>query len=41
MHHQFKIQQLHVLPTLFLCVLCLSENRQQLVPLTAWTDRFL
>jgi len=35
MHHQFNIQQLYVLPTLYLCVLCLSENKQRLVPLTA------
>ena len=35
MHHQFHIQQLYVLPTLYLCVLCLSENKQRLVPLTA------
>ena len=35
MHHQFNIQQLYALPTLYLCVLCLSENRQRLVPLTA------
>jgi len=35
MHHQFNIQQLYVLPTLYLCVLYLSENRQRLVPLTA------
>jgi len=35
MHHQFNIQQLHVLPTLYLCVLYLSENKQRLVPLTA------
>jgi hypothetical protein len=35
MHQQFKIQQLHVLPTLYLCVLYLSENKQRLVPLTA------
>ena len=33
--HQCNIQQLYVLPTLYLCVLCLSENRQRLVPLTA------
>jgi len=26
MHHQFNIQQLYALPTLYLCVLCLSEN---------------
>ena len=35
MHQQFNIQQLHVLPTLYLCVLYLSENKQRLVPLTA------
>ena len=35
MHHQFNIQQLYVLPTLYLCVLCLSENKQRVVPLTA------
>jgi len=35
MHHQFNIQQLYALPTLCLCVLYLSENKQQLVPLTA------
>ena len=27
MHHQFNIQQLYVLPTLYLCVLYLSENK--------------
>ena len=35
MHQQFNIQQLYVLPTLYLCVLYLSENIQRLVPLTA------
>jgi len=35
MHQQFNIQQLYALPTLYLCVLCLSENKQWLVPLTA------
>jgi len=35
MHHQFNIQQLYALPTLYLCVLYLSENKQQLVSLTA------
>ena len=35
MHHQFNIQQLYVLPALYLCVLYLSENKQRLVPLTA------
>jgi hypothetical protein len=36
-HHQFNIQQLYALPTLYLCVLYLSENKQRLVPLTAQT----
>ena len=35
MHQQFNIQQLYVLPTLYLRVLYLSENKQRLVPLTA------
>ena len=35
MHQQFNNQQLCVLPTLYLCVLYLSENKQRLVPLTS------
>ena len=35
MHQQFNIPQLYVLPTLYLCVLYLSDNKQRLVPLTA------
>jgi len=35
MNQQFNIQQLYALPTLYLRVLCLSENKQRLVPLTA------
>ena len=35
MHQQFNFQQLYVRPTLYLCVLYLSENKQRLVPLTA------
>ena len=35
MHQQFNIQQLYFLPTLYSCVLYLSENRQRLVRLTA------
>ena len=35
MHQQFNIQQLYALPTLYLCFLYLSENKQRLVPLTA------
>ena len=41
MQHQFNIQQLYALPTLYLCVLYLSQNKQRLVPLTAETDWFL
>ena len=33
MHQQFNIQQLYALPTLYLCVLYLSENKQRFVPL--------
>ena len=33
-HQQFNIQQLQVLPTLYLRVLYLSESKQRLVPLT-------
>jgi len=35
MHQQFNIQQLYALPTLYICVLYSSENKQRLVPLTA------
>jgi len=35
MRQQFNIQQLYALPTLYLCVLYLSENKQRLVPHTA------
>jgi hypothetical protein len=35
MHQQFNIQQLYALPTLYLCVLNLCENKQRIVPLTA------
>jgi len=35
MHHQFNFQKLYALPTLYLCGLYLSENKQRLVPLTA------
>jgi hypothetical protein len=40
MHHQFNIQQQYALPTLYLCVLYLSENKQRLVPLTSKTNWF-
>jgi hypothetical protein len=32
-HHQFNIQQLYALPTLYLCALYLSEKKKKLVPL--------
>jgi len=32
MHQQFNSQQLYALPTLYLCVLYLSQNKQRLVP---------
>ena len=35
MHQQFNIQQLYALPTLYLCVVYLSEHKQRLVPLTS------
>jgi len=41
MHHHFNIQQLYAVPTLYLCVLYLSENKQRIVPLTAQIDWFL
>jgi len=31
----FNVQQVYALPTLHLCVLYLSENKQRLAPLTA------
>jgi len=34
MNQQFNIQQMYSLPTLYLCVLYLSENKQRLVSLT-------
>jgi len=34
MYRQFNIQQLYALPTRYLCVLYLSENKERLVPLT-------
>jgi len=36
-----NIQQLYALPTLYVYVLYLSENKLRLVPLTAYTDWFL
>ena len=34
MHQQFNIQQLYALPTLYLCVLYLSENKAAAGPLS-------
>jgi len=34
MHQQFNIQQLYAFPTLHLCVLYLSRNKERLVPFT-------
>jgi len=38
---RFNIQQLQVLPTQFIYVLCGSENKQRLFPYTALTDWFV
>jgi len=35
MHQQFNIKQLYALPTLYLYVLYLSQNKERLVSLTA------
>ena len=32
MHHQFNNEQLYALPTRYLCVFYLSENKERLVP---------
>jgi len=41
MHQQFNIQQLYALPTLYLFMFYLSENKQRFVPLKEETDLFL
>jgi len=41
MYRQFNIQQFYALPTLYLCVLYLSENKQRLFLFRALTFRFL
>jgi len=42
MYRQFNIQQFCFLPhTVYLCVLCGSQNKQRLFPYTALTDWFL
>jgi hypothetical protein len=35
LHHQFNIQQLYILPTLYWFVLCSSESKQRIVPFIA------
>ena len=41
MCHQFNIQQLYVLPhTVYLCVLCGSQNKQLLFSYTAYMTGF-
>jgi len=41
MYHQFNIQQFYVRPhTVYLCVLCGSENKQRLFPYTTLTGWF-
>ena len=42
MYHQFNIQQFYVLPhTVYLCVLCGSQNKQRLFPYITLTDWFV
>ena len=41
MYHQFNSAILRSAHTLYLCVLCGSENKQRLFPHTALTDWFL
>jgi len=42
MYRQFNIQQFYVLPhTVYLCVLCGSQNKQRVFPYTALTDWFV
>ena len=40
MYRHFDIQQFYVLPTVYLCVLCGSQNKQRLFPHTALADWF-
>ena len=41
MHQQFNIQKVYILPTLYLCVLYLSENKQRNLCHLQQTDGFL
>jgi len=36
MYHHFNIQQLYALPTLLICFVFVSENKQRLVPHTSY-----
>ena len=38
MCHKFNIQNFFVIPTLYVCVVCGSQNKQRLFPYTALTD---
>jgi hypothetical protein len=40
-YYCFNIHQFHVLPAVYLCVLCGSQNKQRLFPYTPLTDWFL
>jgi len=40
MYRLFNIQQFYVLHTVYLCVLCGSQNKQRLFPYTTLTDCF-
>ena len=40
MYRQFNIHKFYVLPTMHLCVLYGSQNKQRLFPYTALTDWF-
>jgi len=41
MYRQFNIQQSYVLPTVYFCILYLSDNKQRLFPYTTFTGWFL
>jgi len=40
MFHRFNIQPFYFLPTMYLFVLCGSENKQRLFPYTSFNDWF-
>jgi len=41
MYHQLNIQQLYVLPTHCIYVLCGSENKERIIPYTTLTDWYM